>query len=256
MMARPAWSPLTRAMREREWAASSPWLKWPSASRSNGAPRAASAAHRLAGPSSASRRAMGGGSTRPAPAATVSSACSCGVSPSLRATATPPWAQAEEQAWLRVSGEITRARRGPAASAAVRPAEARSDHQHPVETKSFAGHEARSSSTGPKLAAVAGLSVAYHQLRTRRLQRRSTCSPSSSPGSAARSSEWSDTSAAASDQLHVHVVARLDHVVACRRRPAAGRSCAARRRGPGRPPRDRRSPRSGRTAGPRRCSAG
>src|SRR3569833_1285970 len=62
------------------------------------------------------------GSTRPAPAATVSAAWRSGSSSGDRAAATPPWAQAEEQASVRGAGVSTRARRGAAASAAERPA--------------------------------------------------------------------------------------------------------------------------------------
>ena len=141
MMARPAWSPFTRATRGREWAASRLWENAPSSVRSKGAPSWASA-RTAAGPSVASNVATAA-STRPAPAAMVSAACRAGASSAPSAAAMPPCAQAEEQPWFSGASVSTNTLAGAAASAAVRPA-------RPAPTTSTPGWRTRVIRSAPR----------------------------------------------------------------------------------------------------------
>ena len=94
MMAAPAPSPPTRAMRRCEWAASRDWIRRPAASRSNGTPKPSRSS--MPARASRARSSAAAASTRPAPAATVSAAWLSAESSSPRAAATPPWAQTDE----------------------------------------------------------------------------------------------------------------------------------------------------------------
>ena len=92
----PVASPPAWAMRSRWWPPSRVRESSPAGSRSNCAPRAISSCT-AAGPSVTSARTASG-SQAPAPATSVSSSCSAGVSSGPSAAAMPPWAHRVEPA--------------------------------------------------------------------------------------------------------------------------------------------------------------